>query len=92
MKAISSGRDGVGYITHREDMNEIEVSVLVVKATYKVNRLYGMIENIFLRDAKQLIAMVQSIAIGFRRIFLANPIVLLFQTQKQSTARKKERI
>lgn len=88
-RRFSSGR-GVGNITHREDMNEIEVSVLVVKATYKVNRLYGMIQNIFLRDAKQLSAMVQPIAIGFRRIFLASPTVLLFQTRKQSTARKEK--
>lgn len=73
--------------TYREDMNEIEVSVLVVKATYKVNHLYGMIQNICLHDAKQLIAMVQPIAIEFRRIFLASPTVLLSQTHKQSTAK-----
>lgn len=73
-------------------MNEIEVSVLVVKATYKVNHLYGMLRNICLHDAKQLIAMIQLIAIAFQRIFPANPTILLSLTHKQSTAENKTRI
>lgn len=67
-------------------MNEIEVSVLVVKATYKVNHPYVMIQNICLHDAMQPNAMLQLIAIAFQRIVLANPIALLSQTHKQSTA------
>lgn len=73
--------------TYREDMNEIEVSVLVVKATYKVNHLYGMLQNICLHDSKQLNAMLQPIAIEFRRICLANPTAQLSQTHNQSTAK-----
>lgn len=71
-------------------MNEIEVSVLVVKATYKVNHLYGMIQNICLHDAKQLTVKVQPIAIAFQRIFLVNPTILLSQTHKQSVAKSRK--
>lgn len=66
--------------------NVIVVSELVVKATYKANRPYAMIQNIYPRDAIPLISMVPLIAIAFQHIYFSDPIILFAHIRKLSTA------
>lgn len=54
-------------------MNETEVLVSVLKATYIMNHLYVMRWNVYLRDATIQILMVQQIANVIQRIYLAYP-------------------
>lgn len=71
------------FRTHREDTNETEVSVLVVKATYTVNRRCAMKQNIFLHDAMPPNAVIQRIAIAFLHIWNEDPIVRFGHIHRQ---------
>lgn len=71
------------FRTHREDTNEIEVSVLVAKAMYKANRRCAMKQNIFLHDAMLPNVMFRQIAIAFLHIWNEDPIIRFGHIRRQ---------
>lgn len=71
------------FRTHREDTNETEVSVSVVKAMYTVNRRCAMKRNIFLHGAMLPNVTVQQIAIAFLHIWNEDPKVRFGHIRRQ---------
>ena len=71
------------FRTHREDTNETEVSVSVVKAMYTANRRCAMKRNIFLHGAMLPNVTVQQIAIAFLHIWNEDPKVRFGHIRRQ---------
>lgn len=78
-------RKHIKYIYHA-DTRRIAALASDAKATYTMNRPCVMIQNICPHDAMLPNVMAQLIAIEFRHIYLANPIVLFVHIRTLSEA------